>query len=273
MARINQQLLQRLQQKTNSKKAWIYKLIDRKVNQTHLPRHLAAIALASELGINISKFASEQDLADIRQARFSTAQQAQSTLTQYRSSQGNSSSNRKKPKFTKKRGETVFVVHGRNQSLAQSFFSFLRSIGLRPIEWTQAIKKTKQGSPYVGTILEKAFQDAVSIIVLFTPDDEARLRKQFWKPNEPSTEKTLNPQPRPNVLFEAGMAYGKNPVSTVLVQVGSVKEFSDIAGRHLVHLNNTPVSRKELVVKLENAGCKVDTSGTDWYSIGDFEDL
>ncbi|MEI2722671.1 MAG: hypothetical protein V9H26_03745 [Verrucomicrobiota bacterium] len=43
----------------------------------------------------------------------------------------------------------------------------------------QAIKMTGQPSPYVGTILETAFREAAAIVVLFTPDDEARLRRNF----------------------------------------------------------------------------------------------
>lgn len=33
----------------------------------------------------------------------------------------------------------VFVVHGRNEQFRKSMFEFLLSIGLRPIEWSQAI--------------------------------------------------------------------------------------------------------------------------------------
>lgn len=67
------------------------------------------------------------------------------------------------------------------------------------------------------------------------------------------------------------MAFGRNPESTVLVQVGDIRPFSDVAGRHIVHLKNSADSRHELVVKLANAGCNVQRSGTDWLSEGNFE--
>ena len=66
------------------------------------------------------------------------------------------------------------------------------------------------------------------------------------------------------------MAFGKDPNSTVLVQIGELRPFSDIGGRHVVHLSDQPTSRQEFVTKLANAGCNVDTSGTDWLSAGQF---
>src|SRR6185436_1911720 len=68
MPRINQQLFERLRSKLGVGERRVYELIDAKVRNTHLPRHLAAIALASERGINISRFAASEDLAEIRQA-------------------------------------------------------------------------------------------------------------------------------------------------------------------------------------------------------------
>jgi hypothetical protein len=71
------------------------------------------------------------------------------------------------------------------------------------------------------------------------------------------------------VLFEAGMAMGRDPDRTVIVEFGWVKVFSDIHGRHGVHLNNTLAKRQDLAERLRTAGCAVDTTGTDWHEIGD----
>jgi hypothetical protein len=68
MPKINPQLLQRLQSKLGVGHAQVYSAIARKSGESFLPRHKAAIALAAEHGINISKFASEDDLASIRSA-------------------------------------------------------------------------------------------------------------------------------------------------------------------------------------------------------------
>jgi len=101
-------------------------------------------------------------------------------------------------------------------------------------------------------------------------DDEAKLKAGFIKSNDPVHEKRLTGQARANVLFEAGMAMGRNPASTVLVQVGEMRPFSDIGGRHVVHLSNSAETRSEFATKLANAGCNVNISGTDWLSEGDF---
>ena len=66
------------------------------------------------------------------------------------------------------------------------------------------------------------------------------------------------------------MAFGRSPEQTVLVQVGEVRPFSDVAGRHIVRLSNSTGSRQELITKLKNAGCVVSVFGTDWHTEGDF---
>lgn len=54
-------------------------------------------------------------------------------------------------------GNKVFVVHGRNSQARDAIFTLLRSIGLQPIEWSQAVKGTGKPAPYVGEILDTAF--------------------------------------------------------------------------------------------------------------------
>jgi predicted nucleotide-binding protein len=165
----------------------------------------------------------------------------------------------------------VFVVHGRNEKLRQAMFDFLRSIGLEPIEWGQAKHFTGKPSPYIGEILDVAFRKAQAIVVMLTPDDEARLREELHGTDEPDYELNLTPQARPNVLFEAGMAMGHSEDRTVLVEVGNLRPFSDIAGRHTVRLDNSPEKRKELVDCLKAVKCAVDVEGkTDWLTTGDF---
>ncbi len=164
----------------------------------------------------------------------------------------------------------VFVVHGRNEALRQSMFAFLRAIGLKPIEWNQAIAATKKTSPYIGEILDVAFSQAKAIIVLASGDDEARLMKRFTKREDPKYETDLTPQPRPNVLFEAGLAMGRDQDRTILVEVGNLRPWSDIAGKHITHLDNSFQKRNELAHKLKLAGCDVDLSGQDWVTAGDF---
>ena len=164
----------------------------------------------------------------------------------------------------------VFVIHGRNEGIRRALFDFLRAIGLKPIEWSEAVALTGRPSPFIEEILDIAMQHAQAIIVLFTGDDQARLRDEFLWVNDPVYEREATPQSRPNVIFEAGMALGKYPKRTILVQVGKLRPFSDIAGRHFVRLRNSSKSRQELAGRLKLAGCEVDLSGTDWHDAGSF---
>jgi len=165
----------------------------------------------------------------------------------------------------------VFVVHGRNEKLRMDLFSFLRAIGLKPIEFSEAVKLTGKASPYIGEILDAAFRNAGAVVVLLSPDDEARLKVEFQNSGDPAYEKQLTAQPRQNVLFEAGLAFGYKPNRTILVKVGELRPFSDIYGRYEVRLTNEGTRRQELASRLHDAGYDVKTDGTDWLRVGNFD--
>ena len=166
----------------------------------------------------------------------------------------------------------VFVVHGRNQVARDALFEFLRAVDLHPLEWSEAVQATGKATPYIGVILDVAFSRAQAVVVLFTPDDKAMLQKAFWVANDPPHETQPTGQARPNVLFEAGMAMARNQDRTVLIELGNLRPFSDIGGRHTVRLDNSSQRRQELAQRLETAGCPVNREGTDWHTAGDFED-
>lgn len=161
----------------------------------------------------------------------------------------------------------VFVIHGRNEAARRGLFEFLRSIGLDPIEWSEAIRMTGKGSPYIGEVLDNAFGAAQAVVVLQTPDDVAYLHESLTYVGDP--ECTPQMQPRPNVLFEAGMAMGRDADRTIIVEMGQIKVFSDIHGRHIVRLDNDVKKRQELATRLQTAGCDVRLTGTDWHDAGD----
>lgn len=165
----------------------------------------------------------------------------------------------------------VFVVHGRDGQLRDNFFAFLRALNLDPIEWSEALKLTGKATPYIGEALDSAFKNAQAVIVLLSPDDEVRLSPELWKDPEEENEKEFKLQARPNVLFEAGMAFGSHPDRTLLIEVGQVKAFSDVAGRHVIRLSNGAEKRNEVVERLRTSGCDVKTSGSDWLKTGNFD--
>ena len=164
----------------------------------------------------------------------------------------------------------VFLVHGRSLRERDAFAHLLRSIGLKPIEWEQAAAWTGVATPYVGEVLAAGFAHARAVVVLLTGDDEARLREPHWRTDDEPFEREYSPQPRPNVLFEAGYAMASHPDRTLLIQIGPLRPFSDAGGRHVIRFQDTPDCRRLIARRLETAGCRVDLSGTDWLTAGAF---
>jgi len=257
-----------LQDKLGVTKQRVYQLIDNRVRESHLPRRLAAIALAGDHHVNISRFASEEDLATIRGAQH--AAPAGSPVLRGRDAAIARPSRNSRARTSQSADrKSVFVVHGRDEEARRELFVFLRALDLNPLEWNTLIRETRKGSPSVEDIVQTAFRRATATVVLFTPDEEVRLRTKHRSSQDSAQERGFKRQARPNVLFEAGMAFGSFSSRTVLVQLGKLRPFSDLAGRHIVLLDNTAQKRRELATKLKNAGCKVDESGTDWLSAGD----
>lgn len=160
------------------------------------------------------------------------------------------------------------MVHGRNLAARDGLFTFLRAIGLKPMEWDQAVALTGSASPYIGEVLDKAFGAAQAVVVLFTPDDVAYIRSEYSEVDD--VERQPRGQARPNVLFEAGMAMGRDATRTVLVELGDLRPFTDIAGRHAIRIIDNAKSRKSLAQRLKGAGCAVELDGSDWLDAGDF---
>jgi predicted nucleotide-binding protein len=109
-----------------------------------------------------------------------------------------------------------------------------------------------------------------AVVVLFSPDEIAYLKEQFWSASDKQSDGKAAGQARPNVLFEAGLALGAHPEKTVIVQVGKVRPFSDIAGKHLVKLTNDTGKRNDLANRLAKIGCAVNKIGNDWMTAGTF---
>jgi predicted nucleotide-binding protein len=273
VARINQDLLNKIMHKLNVGKARVYAIITETVSRTKLPANIAAIVVAVDAGISVSRFASDEDWELIR----SVERRLPSPVAVSNSSATLATPPRVSRKGRKTIGRTknpsgnkVWIVYGRNDSIRKSLFEFLHSLGLQPIEWNSALAATRKGSPHIAEVLEAGFSKAIATVILFTPDDEAKLKDEFIKRNDLRFERKLTGQPRPNVLFEAGMAFGRHPEKTIIVQVGKIRPISDLSGRHITHLSDSFESRHQLIGKLRTAGCPVDDTGDDWHTAGNF---
>lgn len=265
MSPINPKLLLALKKKTGLKESTLYSRISERANALGVRREIAALDVASTNSVNINQFAKESELQQLRDARRA------SPFTHF-AGPAPAPKAPKKPTRNGKRppGKYVWIVHGRDDRYRRAIADFVRSVGLEPLEWSMAMKATRKGTPYVGEVLDKAFQKASAVIVVMTPDDEARLKKEHWKRGEEAYEKKFMGQARPNVLFEAGMAFATHQNETIIVEIGKCRPFSDTLGRHVVKMNDSPQRRKELMDRLQAAGCVVDTASSAWMEAGDF---
>jgi predicted nucleotide-binding protein len=271
LAIINQALLPRLADKLGDSTARVYGLIQEISAKNRLPRHLGALLLAGDNRISIQKYATAQDLQDLRGVPHHVPVSANAVpdagpptrVATRRSRSG---------RTPKTKENTVFVVHGRDNKLRDSMYELLGALGLKALEWGHAIRaaRGKGGNPYVNDAVTKVMEQAQAIVALLSPDDEVKLKPQFLTRHDPPIERKLSGQARPNVIFETRIAIGTHHRKTLIVVAGQVKSFTDIGGMHILRLTNSADSRHNFLERLEQLGCTVDRVGDHWLRVGDF---
>lgn len=167
----------------------------------------------------------------------------------------------------------VFIIHGRNAAARLAIERFVQTLGLQAIDFDQLA--ADHGAEFVGNIVRAGLQQAQGIVALFTPDEFAVLGASPLRGPHDAASDLQRWQARPNVIFEAGIAFGIARERTILVTLGSeVSLFSDIAGIHILRLNNSIESRKRFRQKLIGVRCEVDQRSDAWTNpeqSGDFE--
>lgn len=148
----------------------------------------------------------------------------------------------------------VFVVHGRDTKPLEALETFLYFLGLRVVTWSDAVAMTGQAQPHTYDIVRAGMTSAAAVIVIFSPDEQARIRSALVAPGGTDEE---GYQPRQNVLLEAGMAYASSPTKTIFVKAGTTRSISDIDGLNWVPMDGTWDSRKQLIHRLRAAGVDV----------------
>lgn len=168
----------------------------------------------------------------------------------------------------------VFIVHGRNSKAAIAMGELVRAFGLDPVLFRDALPQTEKATPYIGEVLRKVLDGTYASIVVMTPDDVAQLRPSYARPSDPDYETRLTGQARPNVLFEAGLSWATHgDARTVIVEIGTLRPLTDLAGLHTVHFDGSPQARREIGGRLETAKCPVKWNQGDWLKAGDFAEV
>jgi predicted nucleotide-binding protein len=275
MAKINGTLLAKLTKKMKIGQAHAYRIIQKRSLDSHVDSHVASLLVARDNGVNYAPFATPEDRTEMRHASAPVHAPLPPQPTASLVAASRPTGKRLgKTKVRATKDNSMFVVHGRDANLNQDMYAFLSSIGIVPMEWDHAIKAAKGGAnPIVGNIISQAMERVQGVMILFSPDEEAKIRPKFTSQSDEKKGLHLKGfQPRPNVIFEAGLALGAHSDKTILVQVGNVRDISDIAGKHMVHLSDSFADRKRLADRLESKlKFKIDLTGMTWQTIGDFD--
>jgi predicted nucleotide-binding protein len=265
MSAVDPRLMLRLEKSLNLSKRRVQELVQESARANRVTRDIAAFIVAGDNGFSYDRYATTEQMATLRGVPTHTAVPILAAPVPTRAAK--SIVKTRTIKTTK--DNSLFVVHGRDTQLNEDVFSFLRAIGLNPLEWGQAVKRVKGANPNVTEVVKTALQSVQGVIVMFSPDEEARLKTKFRNSKD---SKTLEGQARQNVIFEAGIALGAHPEKTLLVEVGDVRKISDISGMHILHLSNSATSRKELAQRLKDKlRFKVDLTGDSWLTVGNFK--
>jgi predicted nucleotide-binding protein len=163
----------------------------------------------------------------------------------------------------------VFVIHGRNLEARKQMGYFLAGLGLEAVNF-EDVRASLKGTPTIADIVKAGMDQAQGVVAMFTADEHAWTRPDFRSGE--SGDAVERWQARPNVLFEAGMAFGRDRERVVLVKLGRVSLFTDVGGIHVLSPSNDPKGHRDTLRKtLKAMGCDVDLASSKWLHDGDFE--
>jgi predicted nucleotide-binding protein len=141
----------------------------------------------------------------------------------------------------------VFVIHGRDQEAVDVLSRFLAGLGLEHVQFEEVADRIG-ANPFIADIVVRGISEANIVIGLFTPDEVAALYDTSGK----YVAGSARWQARPNVLFEAGVAWGVAREKVVLATLGAdVELFSDVNGIHILRLDQEK-GRRSMATRIEN---------------------
>lgn len=168
----------------------------------------------------------------------------------------------------------VFLIHGRNHQAKEEFKKFLLSLNLNPID-TEYVRRCLPAPVTILDLVINGMKLSDYVVALFTGDEWSVLRPEFREASDVDEGRW---QARPNVIFEAGLAYGQAPERMIFVKLGGVELFSDTAGLHEFRptndyaINQPRHTLREALKKwfFENTGFEIPEN-ENWKTEGDFE--
>jgi hypothetical protein len=167
--------------------------------------------------------------------------------------------------------QNVYVVYGRNKAIQQAMYDFLGALGLQLLTKEAVVNSLQQGAPFTDDVLASTFKSAKAIIIFFSAEEQVRLRRELWKPDEQNTETEFSPRPGIDQIFEAGYALGGFSERTILLQVGQVQLFSDIDGRDVLPFSGKIADCQKLIARLRSIGCILQENGNKWMGARHFQ--
>ncbi|MEM9461066.1 MAG: TIR domain-containing protein [Myxococcota bacterium] len=165
----------------------------------------------------------------------------------------------------------IFVIYGHDLSALDDVYRFLGALGYSPITWNNAKSLAGRTSVNNHEVVEAGLKHANAVIILITPDEwaEPREKRACY-----TSEATRRCQARPNVLFEAGWAFGSARNKVIIVESGARIGASDLDGVNTVRMDNGFDSLNELRSMLELAtGHSADTANGTWGTPANYPNL
>jgi predicted nucleotide-binding protein len=153
-------------------------------------------------------------------------------------------------KVTAEANNKVFVVYGHNDAVKTELQLFLHKLGLEPIIVGDL---PKRGRTLIESLEYALSMDPAFTLVLWTPDDKA-------SPVADPGKEYL--QPRPNVIFELGLAIGRfkrEKVGILWQNTDNFEDPSDLKGIFSIRFNKgIHEIQTEIIKDLVSAGLPVD---------------